>query len=209
MTHPDDERSRQLADELIEAGRFFFERGWVPATSGNFSARLDPERLLITVSGRHKGRLTADDLMHVDAHGRALQPGRRASAETGLHLQLYARDPGIGAVLHTHSVQATVLSMLTGDALVLRDLEVLKAFPGIATHESRVRVPVLANDQDISRLATRVAAALDADPGCCGYLIAGHGFYTWGATVADAVRHVEAFEFLFECETLMQRMGRP
>lgn len=208
-SHSDDERRRTLADELIEAGRFFFARGWVPATSGNFSARAGDDDVLITVSGRHKGRLGTDDLMHIDLHGRPARAGQRSSAETGLHLQLYRRDPAIGAVLHTHSVNATVLSMLAGGALVLRDLEVLKAFPGIATHERTVCVPVLANDQDIARLAARVAEVLDRDPGCCGYLIAGHGFYTWGATVADAVRHVEAFEFLFECESLMRRMGRP
>lgn len=209
MAYPDDDRTRALAEALIEAGRCFSARGWVPATSGNFSARLDDGTALITVSGRHKGRLTPDDLMCVDAAGRSRTPGCRPSAETGLHLQLYARDPAIGAVLHTHSVAATVLSTLVHDALVLHDLEVLKAFPGIDTHQSSVRVPVLPNDQDIARLAEGAARALDRDPACCGYLIAGHGFYTWGATVADAVRHVEAFEFLFECEILLRRLGRP
>ena len=41
---------------------------------------------------------------------------------------------------------------------------------------------------------------LDHHPDVHGYLIAGHGLYTWGRTVDDALRHVEAFEFLFECE---------
>ena len=80
------------ADELIAAGRFLFERGWVPATSGNFSARLSDGRLALTVSGRHKGRLTHDDVLLADAEGRSLDD-RRPSAETALHVQLYRRFP--------------------------------------------------------------------------------------------------------------------
>jgi methylthioribulose-1-phosphate dehydratase len=45
-------------------------------------------------------------------------------------------------------------------------------------------------------------------PDCVGYLIRGHGLYTWGPRMADALRHVEAFEFLFECE-LKTRSLRP
>ncbi len=202
-------RFQELAAQLIEAGRFFFSRGWVPATSGNFSARLDAEHAVITVSGRHKGRLDAEGLMLCDFADHSASPGKQPSAEALLHASLYRRDPRIGAVLHTHSVSATVLSLLEPEALWLSDLEVLKAFPGIETHATRVRVPVFPNDQHIARLAAEVGHYLDRNPDTCGYLIAGHGFYTWGATVDDAVRHVEAFEYLFECETLLRRIGNP
>ena len=70
--------------QIIEAGRFLFERGWVPATSGNFSARLSDDRLAVTVSGRHKGRLLPEDILLADAEGRSLDE-RRPSAETLLH----------------------------------------------------------------------------------------------------------------------------
>jgi methylthioribulose-1-phosphate dehydratase len=196
---------RQVA-ELIEVGRFCFARGWLPATAGNLSARLDGERIVITVSGRHKGDLDADGLMAMGLDGRVLSPGRRPSAETGLHLMLYRRDPDIGAVLHTHSVNATVLSRLVGAALFLSDYEVLKALPGIATHQTRMRVPVVANDQDIARLATQVERLLDDAPDLPGYLIAGHGLYTWGRSVSEARRRIEAFEFLFECDILERRL---
>jgi methylthioribulose-1-phosphate dehydratase len=190
----------ERAAELIGAGRFLFSRGWVPATSGNFSARLADGRLALTVSGRHKGRLTPADILLADADGRCLDQ-RRPSAETALHVQLYRRFPAVHAVLHPHSVNATLLSLLHRDELVLQDYELLKAFPGVDSHECRVRVPIFPNDQDIPRLAARVDAWMD-DEGAAlhGYLIAGHGFYTWGASVDDALRHVEAFEFLFDCE---------
>jgi methylthioribulose-1-phosphate dehydratase len=197
-----------LTDELIRAGRLFFERGWVPATAGNFSARLDERQLIITASGRHKGELDADGFLLVGLDGEILSPGRKPSAETGLHLQLYRRDSAIGAVLHTHSLPATLLSRLSPGGVVLEGYEVLKALPGVATHEVRLEVPVFPNDQDIPRLAARVEAYMREHSGLHGYLIEGHGFYTWGNTVADARRHMEAFEFLFECELEMRRLKR-
>lgn len=196
------------AAELIEVGRILYRQGLVPATSGNLSARLQDGRMAITVSGRHKGRLCVDDLMQVDAEGRSLD-GRQPSAETLLHVQAYRRFPDVGAVLHPHSVNATLLSRLAGEELVLEDYELLKAFPGVDSHTARVRVPVFDNDQDIARLVERVDAWMERHDPIYGYLIAGHGFYTWGASVTDALRHVEAFEFLFECELRMRGVSRP
>jgi methylthioribulose-1-phosphate dehydratase len=187
------------AQALIEAGRQLYAQHMVPATSGNFSARLADGHLAITVSGRHKGRLTAADLMEVDADGTSLDD-RRPSAETLLHVAIYRRFPDARVVLHPHSVNATVLSRLCGDALELQDYEILKAFPGIDTHDCTVNIPVFDNDQDIARLAGKVDAALAGIDHPPGYLIRGHGFYTWGDSLDDALRHVEAFEFLFDCE---------
>lgn len=194
------------AQELIAAGRFFFERGWVPATAGNFSARLDERHMAVTVSGRHKGELTEDGLLVVDLDGNVISEGKRPSAETFLHIIMYRRSPEIGAVLHTHSVNATVLSRISPDGLMLEDYEVLKALPGIDTHQTRLKVPVFANDQDIRQLAARVDDVMGREPGIAGYLIAGHGLYTWGCDVAAARRQMEAFEFLFECEMAMRRL---
>jgi methylthioribulose-1-phosphate dehydratase len=193
------------AAELVTVGRTAAERGWVPATSGNFSVRLDNGEVAITVSGAHKGELTAERIMRVDLHGRPLED-KRPSAETLLHVQLYRRDPAVRAVFHTHSVASTVLSRLTVDELALAELEVMKAFAGIDTHDTTLRIPVLPNDQDMTRLAARVATCLDSHDPVPGYLIAGHGLYTWGASVAETMRHLEAFEFLFQCELETRRM---
>lgn len=190
-----------LTREIIEAGRFLYGRGWSPATSSNYSARLSADQALLTVSGKHKGQLGEDDVLATDLDGISLEPGKKPSAETLLHTQLYRWQPGIGAVLHTHSVNATVLSRLTlSDSLVFADYELQKAFSGVTTHESQVEVPIFDNDQDIARLAAKVQPWLDAHPDCVGYLIRGHGLYTWGPRMSDALRQVEAFEFLFECE---------
>lgn len=193
-------------DALIDVGRYCDRRGWVPATSGNLSVRVDAGTAAITVSGSHKGRLGRDDLMRVDLEGRPLDD-RRPSAETLLHVQLYRHDPRIGCVLHTHSVNATVLSRLCADdALVFEQFEIAKAFPGIDTHDAVVRVPVYGNDQDMPRLARRVSGWLETGPDIPAYLIAGHGLYAWGASVQDALRHLEALEFMFQCELEIRRI---
>lgn len=190
-----------LSLEIIEAGRFLYGRGWSPATSSNYSARLSATEALLTVSGKHKGQLGIDDVLATDLSGNSLEPGKKPSAETLLHTQLYSWRPEIGAVLHTHSVNATVLSRLTpGDSIEFKDYELQKAFSGVSTHESTVLVPIFDNDQDIERLAAKVQPWLEAHPDCVGYLIRGHGLYTWGARMSDALRQIEAFEFLFECE---------
>ncbi len=197
----------QLAQEIIDAGRFLYGRGWSPATSSNYSTRLSATEALLTVSGKHKGQLGIDDVLATDLSGNSLEPGKKPSAETLLHTQLYNWRADIGAVLHTHSVNATVLSrLLQSPVITFEDYELQKAFSGISTHESKVRVPIFDNDQDIERLASKVQPWLDDHPDCVGYLIRGHGLYTWGPKMSDALRQIEAFEFLFECELKMRAL---
>lgn len=196
------------ADAIVEAGRFLYQQGWSPATSSNYSARIDAEHIAITVSGRHKGQLGAGDVMVVDLAGRPVQSDCRSSAETRLHTVLYEVFPEVGAVLHTHSVKATVLSRLLelGQPLALEGYELQKAFTGVETHESVLTVPVFDNTQDIGALAEHTREWFREHPEQPGYLIRGHGLYTWGKTMADCLRHVEAFEFLFECELETMRV---
>lgn len=187
------------AETLCQAGRFIDGKGWVPATSGNLSARLSDGAIAITTSGKHKGQLQPEDIMLIDAEANSLD-GKKPSAETGLHTSLYKLFPEIKAVLHPHPLNSVLISKLYGDKVILEDYELLKAFAGIGTHASRITVPVFPNDQDIPRLAAVVEAYLAKVDDCYGYIIAGHGLYTWGASVAEALRHLEALDYLFECE---------
>ncbi len=196
-----------LADRLIAAGSLFHQRGWVPATGGNFSARLSDARMLITASGCHKGELSRAEFLEADMDGAPVASVRKASYETLLHCQLYRMDPAIGSVLHTHSVANTVLSM-QGVHIELRGYELLKLLPGITTHDTSVMVPVFENDQDIPRLAAAVDAYLKREPTAPAYVIAGHGLYAWGADVAQARWRVEALEFMFECELRSRLLKR-
>jgi len=200
-----------VVQELIAAGRRLEARGMAAATSGNYSVRLPDGRLAMTVSGSHKGRLSPSDLMPVSVAGASLD-GRRPSAETLLHTGLYQLYPQVRAILHAHSVISVTLTRLQPgkDTLPLEGYEMLKAFPGITTHETRVDIPVFDNSQDITRLSVAVTERLRALPAPPpAYLLRGHGIYTWGATVAEAERVMEAMEHLLACEleTLKLKTG--
>lgn len=190
----------EAAAAILAAGRRMDALGWVPASAGNISLRLGPGRIAITRSGRHKGALAADDVMEVDEAGRARDPAQRPSYETALHCGIYRRFPDAGAVLHGHSVAATVLSRRGGDAIRLAGYELLKAFPGGPTHDTAVALPVLDNDQDIARLQGVLDALWDATPDAPpGYLIRGHGVYVWGPGMDQALIRLEALEFMLSC----------
>lgn len=188
------------ASSLVAAARAFHQRGWAPATAGNYSAVLahDPLRLAISASGVDKGAIEPRHFVTVDGDGRVVGGDGRPSDETVVHLAVVVAR-GAGAVLHTHSVWGTVLSQAAGGgAVVLEGLELLKALSGVTTHEHVESVPVVANTQDYGRMARDVGAALRENPQCHGLLLRGHGLYAWGRDVSEARRHVEALEFLFE-----------
>ncbi len=205
----DSGRLAQCAAEIIVNVRELAARGWTPATSSNFSRRMDDQHVAITVSGRDKGRLTESDIMVVDLDGQPVATAQKSSAETLLHTQLYKRYPEIGCVLHTHSMTQTVASRLfAGPGHVhLEGYELLKAFTGNTTHEVSIELPVLPNSQDMHTLAAQVDCLLDEKP-MWGYLIDGHGLYAWGRDMAEARRHLEAFEFLLGCELELRRLQR-
>ena len=203
----DQHKHHDNAVVLIENLRELAQAGLTPATSSNFSCRLDDQHISITVSGRDKGRLIEDDIMVVDLEGQPVATAHRPSAETLLHTQLYKRYPEIGCVLHTHSLAQTVASRLYSGAghIRLEGYELLKAFSGNQTHETAVDVPVFANTQSMPILAAQVDALLDKQ--CMwGYLIDGHGLYTWGRNMAEARRHLDAFEFLLRCELELRKL---
>jgi methylthioribulose-1-phosphate dehydratase len=191
-----------LAERLAEVGRRFDARDWVLGTSGNFSVVVtrEPLRLLMTRSGVSKGALTADAVVEVDGCGAAPGAGgERPSAEALLHVAI-AGERGAGAVLHTHSIWSTVLSERHAPAggLAIAGYEMLKGLDGVSTHEHREWIPILDNDQDMTRLAGRVRRTLAEHPACHAFLLRRHGLYTWGRALPEATRHVEILEFLLE-----------
>jgi methylthioribulose-1-phosphate dehydratase len=196
-----------LAYELSETCHRFGERGWCRATSGNFSARIDDANCLITQSGRQKSRLTIEDLMVCGLDGQAANAADRPSAETPLHTALYRLDASIGAVLHTHSICSTVLSRQEGDTVTIDGYEMQKALAGVTTHDTDISVRIFVNDQDMHALSGRLQSEWPSLQ-VPGFLIAGHGLYAWGRDLAEAERHVEGFEFLFECLWQEQLAGR-
>jgi methylthioribulose-1-phosphate dehydratase len=190
-----------LAAELAAVGRGFYGRGWVLGTSGNFSAVVshEPMRLAITSTGLDKGHLTPEHFLEMDDAARVVRGDGRPSAEALLHVAI-VRGLKVGAVLHTHSVWSTVLSgkHASQGGLAVEGYEMLKGLEGVRTHQHREWLPILENSQDMVALSQRVTEVLHENPGTHGFLLRGHGLYTWGASLQEAKRHVEILEFLME-----------
>jgi methylthioribulose-1-phosphate dehydratase len=186
---------------LVEVGRRIDAHGWAPATAGNYSIRLDDGSVAVTTSGKHKGRLTVGDIMRVDLHGNTLTPGK-PSAEMALHLAIYRLFSEVNAVLHGHSPQAVGMSRALPDATeyVFRGQEMLKIYPGIDTHETEARLPIVDNSQDMAVIEAAVTPQLLAPHAAPAYLIRSHGLYSWGRTVAEAEHVLEATEWLIAAE---------
>jgi len=204
---------KKAASELAAIGRRFYARGWVFGTSGNFSAVVSrrPLRLAITASSLPKGTLRPSDILQCDENGRVVgRASKRPSAETLLHVEI-AKRRSAGAVLHTHSVWSTILSDAWPSGpdaqLAIEGYEMLKGLAGVTSHEHRELVPILDNDQNMPRLAERVGETLERHPAAHAFLLRRHGLYTWGDTLADAERHIEILEFLFE--TVGRSQGGP
>jgi methylthioribulose-1-phosphate dehydratase len=198
----------EAAVRLADLGRELHARGWVLGTSGNFSAVLshDPLRLAITPRGADKGRLDPGQILEVDGGGRPVAGSASPSDETRLHLAVVAAR-GAGAVLHTHSIWATLLSEAHAAerGLAVEGYEMLKGLQGVATHAHREWIPILENSQDWAAAAPAVEALLRERPEAHAFLIRGHGLYTWGRDLAQARRHLEVLEFLLE---VVGRAGR-
>lgn len=174
----------RLREDLIATARRMSELGLTPGMSGNVSVRA-PGGMLITPSGMPYDRLVADDAVTLDLDG-APRPGQRApSSEWRLHRDILAARPDVGAIVHTHSLFCTSLSMLRR--------------PIPAVHYSIV----LAGTDDVpcAEYATfgspeLAVAAVHALAGGRACLLANHGMVALGATLDDALRLAAEIETL-------------
>ena len=202
-----------LAIELLEAIKFFNLQGWSPATSTNYSVRTkNSSEYIISRSGVDKSKFSLDDLIMINPNGEVLvpfnRPGIKSSAETEIHTHLYQKYPEVNCVLHTHSVLGTVLSYVHAKdkELKFEGFEIQKGLEGNITHDLISRLPIVPNSQVMSDIIKDMDQHLTEKPSIHGFLIAGHGLYTWGKDLATAKRHIETYEFLFNCFHTMRKL---
>ena len=192
----------ETAAKLAECGKDFYRRGWVLGTSGNFSAATNrtPLSVCITASGNDKGLLAAAHFLEIDENARILNGAGKPSAETEIHLAIYKLKPDANSILHTHSVWGTILSDVQFEkgGIEIEGYEMLKGLSGVSTHEHREFLPVVENSQNYAELSQTINRVLRENPGAHGIYLRRHGLYTWGNSIAEAKRHIEIFEFLFE-----------
>jgi methylthioribulose-1-phosphate dehydratase len=193
----------QRKEELAAAIRSWHHKGWSPATSTNYSFRLeeDPGTIYVSRSGIDKSQFFAADFMEVDLQGKAKEGFEhlRPSAETLIHCTLYMLFPETQCIVHSHSVYSVLHSAVQETAIPFEGYEVLKGYDGIQTHETAVDLPVFDNTQDMvafSETLVREKARLTIP----AFVMRKHGTYAWGINLFEAKRHLEVTEYLLECE---------
>lgn len=195
------EKFNDVADRLSSTAAFFYNQGWMYATSGNLSAVLnnEPLELVISASGELKGSLDRSKFIVVDSDGKVISGNLKPSAETLLHIEV-AKTAEAKSIFHTHSKWATVLSQKYGaqGGFYMQDLEMLKALDGVKTHQHEEWIPILENSQDMKDLSRKVGKLLDEGKNVHCFLLKGHGMYTWGNSMEQTRINVEALEFLME-----------
>ena len=191
----------KISNELSKIGAVFYSHGWVMGTSGNLSAVVseDPLILAITGSGLDKGYLEQNQIILIDQNENVLHGKYKPSAETALHITL-VKEISCRAVFHIHSPWSTVLSKIheKNGGLWIEGYEMLKALDGIKTHEHREWLPILQTSQDMDALSQELKEVLRNSPRAHGFMLSGHGLYAWGKSTQEAKRHVEGLEFLLE-----------
>ena len=197
-----------LREELLNTMQVLHRRGWCDGTGGNFSVirQRHPLQLLMAPSGVDKGSVRDEHLIAVNEHGHVIEGEGRASAETAIHLRII-ESLKAGAVLHTHSLAATVLSRwhCSAGCIQLEGWEMLKGLVGINTHASSITIPVISNSQSMDELGEAVTPLLETSP--CGFLVVGHGLYAWGADLDASKRHLEILEFLLKVRLTQMQIG--
>lgn len=193
------------AHEIINAGLFCNRLRVCPGICGCFSRRLHGDRIAITFPGRHKSELIFDDIFILDLNERH-EFQKNCFDDTRLHSLLFRCSDEIGAVLHTHTVRGIALTRLleSHSCLVTEGFDIHKVFFGHCHPKSVLEIPIFENHRDIEVLAAEISSCLRKKKNVFGFLIRGHGLFTWGCDMREAKLRAEAFEHLFECELLVR-----
>jgi len=196
------------AQLIVDLCRHFYGQGWVSGTGGGISIRQDG-RVYMAPSGVQKERIRADDVYVMDEAGTVLaEPtsgGFTPSACAPLFFNAY-RLRGAGAVIHSHSMHAMLVTLLHGDTFECTELEMIKGISGHGYHDTLV-VPIIENTAHECDLASSMAQAIEAYPRTHAVLVRRHGVYIWGKDWIQAKTHAECYHYLFEAAVRMAALG--
>jgi methylthioribulose-1-phosphate dehydratase len=194
-------------DLIVELCQQFYQQGWVSGTGGGISIR-QGERVYIAPSGVQKERLRPEDMFVLDRDGQVLESPKgsaRISACTPLFFNAYTlRDAG--AVMHSHSRNAMLVTLLFGDVFRCTHLEMMKGIANTGYHDV-LEVPIIENTAHEADLADAMADAIKAYPKANAVLVRRHGVYVWGQDWVQAKTQAECYDYLFGAAIQMKSMG--
>ncbi|MGF1468685.1 MAG: methylthioribulose 1-phosphate dehydratase [Sandaracinaceae bacterium] len=187
--------------------RHFYAQGWVSGTGGGVSIR-DGDRVYMAPSGVQKERLAPEDLFVLDLEGTVLEgpaTEHRVSACAPLFFHAF-RMRDAGAVLHSHSVNAMLATLISGPEFRVTHLEMMKGIRGLGYHDELV-VPILENTAHEHELADAMGEAIGRYSDTQAVLVRRHGVYVWGRDWVEAKTQAECYDYLFEAAVRMRQLG--
>jgi len=187
----------QFRRDIVRCGSLLHSCGFIAATDGNLSVRLDDQRVLVTPTGMSKGMMKTSDLVVVDMEGRKLKGQREATSEIGMHLLIYHMRPDINAVVHAHPRTATGF-----------------AAAGIALNQPLVCEIVIGLGQiPLAPYGTpgtpELAETLEPlIPDFDAILMANHGVVTYGPDLQSAYMKMETVEHFAQITLVTHLLGK-
>lgn len=192
------EREVQYRREICKVGRWMYRQGFVAASQGNLSVRLDVDRILVTPAGACKGRLLLAQLMITDLQGTVVSGAGNPSSELQMHLLYYRLRPDVRAVCHAHPPTAT------GFAAAGRALEET-VLPEVVTTLGNVPLAPYGTP-GTWELAARIESLV---PSHDAILLENHGVVTCGPDLITAYQHMETVEHFARVMLTAESLGGP
>lgn len=188
---------RAIRVAIVEFGRLLHANGFVAATDGNLSVRLDEERLLVTPTCICKGRMSPADMVVVDMEGKRVAGKRRVSSEIGMHLLIYRLRPEVRGIVHAHPPTATGFA---ASGLGLSSPLVCEVVVGLGS------IP-------LARYGTpgtpELTGALEPlIPHHDAILMANHGVVTFGSSLESAYMKMETVEHFAKIALVTHLLGQ-
>jgi L-fuculose-phosphate aldolase len=188
---------RQHREQIVRFGRMIHERGYVAATDGNLSVRLDTQRVLVTPTSMCKGMMVTSDLVTVDLSGEKLSGRRNVSSEIAMHLLIYKLRPDIKAVVHAHPPTATgyaAAGLPLNEALISEVVICLGAIP-----LAKYGTP---GTPELTDALEPLIPQYDA------ILMSNHGVVTYGEDLLSAYMKMETVEHFAKVALVAHQLGR-
>jgi methylthioribulose-1-phosphate dehydratase len=198
------QQTRELVCELC---RNFYNQGWASGTGGGISIK-EGDKIYMAPSGVQKERLKPEDIFVLDAQGETIEePGRGLKLSQCSPLFMHAYQiRNAGAVLHSHSLNAMMVTTQYDKHFRIRNMEMQKGVEGFGAFDT-LEVPIIENTAYECDLADSLAEAIRNNPKSHAILVRRHGVYVWGKDWKQAKTHAECYDYLFEAAVRMKQLG--
>ncbi len=200
----EDQESRNLICELCGQ---FYQWGWATGTGGGISVR-SGEKIYMAPSGVQKEKLEPDDIFVLNLNGDVMKsPEKNLTVSACKPLFMHAYQiRNAGAVLHSHSLNAMLVTLIYTQNFQITGVEMQKGIQGVGVFDTH-EVPIIENTAYESELADFLKVAILNHPKANAVLVRGHGVYVWGKDWVQAKTHAECYDYLFEAAVRMKSLG--